>query len=65
MKNGKKVLAFFMLSVILVVLFAMPVFAAENAIASVNVRVNLRNDGSAAITEVWDVRGVSGGTEYL
>ena len=64
MKNGKKVLAFFMLSVILVVLFAMPVFAAENAIASVNVRVNLRNDGSAAITEVWDVRGVSGGTEY-
>ncbi|WP_277407059.1 DUF2207 domain-containing protein [Lacrimispora xylanisolvens] len=43
---------------------AVPVFAAEQAIPSINVDVQLKKDGSAVITEVWDVRGVSDGTEY-
>lgn len=64
MKHRKKGIAFFILSMILVYLLAMPVSAAEDAITSVTVQVNLQNDGLAVITEIWDVRGVSGGTEY-
>ncbi|WP_124067157.1 DUF2207 domain-containing protein [Clostridium sp. E02] len=49
---------------ILFILNAVPVFAAEDAIPSIRVEVNLQSDGSAAITEIWDVRGVTSGTEY-
>ena len=57
----------FMLSVLVTVLFlfnAVPAFAAEQAIPSIQIDAVLQRDGSAAITENWDVRGVSGGTEY-
>lgn len=64
MKNTKKVLAFFMLALMLSCLLAMPVSAAEAAISSVDVQVNLQNDGSAVITEIWDVKAISDGTEY-
>lgn len=54
-------------SVMFAVLFmlgAIPAYAAEDAIASIRVNAALERDGSAVITEIWDVRGVSGGTEY-
>lgn len=40
------------------------VLAAEDAILSINIDVVLQRDGSAVITEVWEVQGVSSGTEY-
>ena len=62
--NRKKTL---LLSVIVTILFifsAVPAFAAEDAIPSIRIDAALRSDGSAAITEVWNVRGVYSGTEY-
>ncbi len=65
MKLKQKILLTFpVLFTVLFVLGAAPVFAAEDAIPSINVDVILQSDGSAVITEIWDVRGVSNGTEY-
>ncbi len=57
--------------IIILVLFTLmlipgmaPVFAKEQAIPSITIDVLLEKDGSAVITEVWEVRGISGGTEY-
>ena len=60
----KKLLAFFILLAVLFAVNAASVFAAEDAIPSINLDVMLQSDGSAVITEIWDVRGVSSGTEY-
>ena len=60
----KKLITFFVLFTVLFILGAVPVFAEEDAIPSINLDVILQSDGSAVITEIWDVRGVSGGTEY-
>lgn len=60
----KSLFHFFLLIAVVFLMNAVPVFAAEQAIPSINVDVLLKKDGSAVITEVWDVRGVSDGTEY-
>ncbi len=60
----KKLFTFFVLFTVLFILGAVPVFAKEDAIPSINLDVTLQSDGSAVITEIWDVRGVSSGTEY-
>lgn len=60
----KRLFTFFVLFTVLFILGAVPVFAQEDAIPSINLDVILQSDGSAVITEIWDVRGVSGGTEY-
>ncbi|KPU42875.1 hypothetical protein OXPF_36430 [Oxobacter pfennigii] len=60
----KRLLIFSMLFTVLLVLSTARVFAAEDAIPSVTVDAVLNNDGSAVITEIWEVRGVSSGTEY-
>lgn len=60
----KRLFIFSLLLTILFVLRAAPVYAAEDAIPSINLDVTLQSDGSAVITETWDVRGVSSGTEY-
>lgn len=39
-------------------------FAAEKGISSIRVRVELNKDGSADITEVWEIEDVYKGTEY-
>lgn len=55
------------LSVLLTVLFILgttTAFAKEKAIPSIYIEAILQSDGSAVITETWNVRGVSGGTEY-
>lgn len=64
MKRMQKGLTFLILAAILCCLMAIPVSAAEDAITSVDVQVNLQSGGSAVITEIWDVRGASEGTEY-
>lgn len=66
MKSTKK--RSVLLSLILVVLFvftAAPVFAKEDSIPSIQIDATLREDGSALITEIWNVRGISSGTEYF
>lgn len=60
----KRLLSILVLLAVLFVLSATTVFAEEDAIPSINVKVQLQSDGSAVITEIWDVRGVSSGTEY-
>ncbi|WP_333652183.1 DUF2207 domain-containing protein [Lacrimispora sp.] len=60
----KRLLAFFVLFTVLFILSAVSVFAEEDGIPSIKLDVILQSDGSAVITEIWDVRGVSGGTEY-
>ena len=60
----KSLFHFFLLIAVVFLINAVPVYAAEQAIPSINVDVQLKKDGSAVITEVWDVRGVSDGTEY-
>lgn len=60
----KKLFSFFVLFAVMFILGAVPVFAKEAAIPSINLDVTLQSDGSAVITEIWDVRGVSSGTEY-
>jgi hypothetical protein len=60
----KRMFAFFVLFTVLFILSAVPVFAEEDAIPSIKLEVILQSDGSAIITEVWDVRGISSGTEY-
>lgn len=60
----KRLLTVSVLFTVLFVLGAAPVFAAEDAIPSIHLDVLLQSDGSAVITELWDVRGVSSGTEY-
>lgn len=60
----KSLFHFFLLIAVVFLMNAVPVFAAEQAIPSINVDFQLKKDGSAVITEVWDVRGVSDGTEY-
>lgn len=62
--NNKRVLIFSALLAILLVFATIPVFAAEDAIPSIRVDVSLQENGSAVITETWDVKGVSSGTEY-
>jgi len=59
----KAVIIFSMLFTILFILCGAPVFA-EEAIPSITVDVMLRSDGSAVITEIWEVREVTDGTEY-
>ncbi|WP_085833580.1 DUF2207 domain-containing protein [Clostridium merdae] len=66
MKSTKK--RSVLLSLFLVVLFvftAAPVFAKEDSIPSIQIDAALREDGSAVITEVWNVSGVRSGTEYF
>lgn len=63
MKIKKRLLIFFTF-LMMVGMKKIPVFAAEDAIPSINIDVNLQKDGSAVITEVWEVQGVSSGTEY-
>ena len=60
----KKLFILFTLLAVLFILEAVETFAAEEAIPSINVDVMLQNNGSAVITEIWDVQGVSSGTEY-
>jgi hypothetical protein len=62
--NNKRVLIFSALLTALLLFATIPVFAAEDAIPSIRLDVTLQNNGSAVITETWDVRGVSSGTEY-
>ena len=50
--------------VILLVFSTVPVAAKEDAIPSITVNALLSPDGSAIITEIWQVKGVSSGTEY-
>lgn len=64
MKRTNKLLMSSLLSIAMLFLLTLPVFAAEDAIPSIEVDVLLQSDGSAVITEVWDVRGISDGTEY-
>lgn len=59
----KKLFSFFVMFTVMFIL-AFPVFAKEDAIPSINLDVTLQSDGTAVITEIWDVRGVSSGTEY-
>lgn len=63
LKPQKQLLALVAL-VILLTLGSVPALAAEKGIPSIQVSAVLAPDGSAVITEIWDVRGVSGGTEY-
>lgn len=44
---------------------AIPSFAASPAIRNIDIKVNLQQDGSAKITEVWDVTVASGTEWYL
>ncbi len=60
----KKLFSFFVMFTVMFILGALPVFAKEDAIPSINLDVTLQSDGTAVITEIWDVRGVSSGTEY-
>lgn len=60
----KRLFVFFTLLAVLFILNTVETLAAEDAIPSINVDVMLQNNGSAVITETWDVRGVSSGTEY-
>ena len=60
----KSLFHFFLLIAVVFLINAVPVYAAEQAIPSITVDVQLKKDGSSVITEVWDVRGVSDGTEY-
>ena len=60
----KRLFSFFVLFTVLFILSAVSVFAKEEAIPSIKLDVILQSDGSATITEIWDVRGVSSGTEY-
>lgn len=60
----KKLFTIFVLFTVLFILGAAQVFAKEEAIPSINLEAILQSDGSAVITEIWDVRGVSSGTEY-
>ena len=49
----------------LAALFALPVFADSAAINNIGIDVVLNRDGSADITEVWDVNVASGTEWYL
>lgn len=60
----KKSFVFFLLISILLTLHTTSVFAEEDSIPSIYIDVNLRKDGSAFITETWEVHGISSGTEY-
>ena len=60
----RRLFTFFVLFTVLFILGTVPVFAEEDAIPSIKLDVILQSDGSAVITEIWDVRGVSSGTEY-
>ncbi|MEY8355477.1 DUF2207 domain-containing protein [Lachnospiraceae bacterium 54-53] len=60
----KRLLIFSALLSLLFILGSVPVFAAEEAIPSIGIEAELQSDGSAVITETWEVRGVSSGTEY-
>lgn len=60
----KKLLIYPILLTVLFIMSAIPALAAEDAIPSINIDVIIENDGSAVITETWDVRGESSGTEY-
>lgn len=49
----------------LCLLMGMPfAFAAEKGISSIRVRAELNRDGSADITEIWEIEDVYEGTEY-
>ncbi|WP_099204115.1 DUF2207 domain-containing protein [Scatolibacter rhodanostii] len=65
MKYKKMKKAFFVtLFIMLFVMSAVPAFAEEDGIPSIKVDVNLNSDGSAVITEIWDIHNVYDGTEY-
>lgn len=54
-------------SLLFIVMFAfttLPASAKEKSINSIEINVVLNEDGSASITEIWDVSGISDGTEY-
>lgn len=63
--NVKKYgIIFSLLVFIILSVFSIKVHAAEDSIPSIQIKVMLNKDGSAIITEVWEVQGVSSGTEY-
>lgn len=53
-----------MLSIFFLASFTIQILAEEDEITSIKIEAALSENGSAAITEVWDIVGVSGGTEY-
>lgn len=64
-KMYKKKKAFILAMLMIVIgIRVLPVYAAEDAIPSININVLLQQDGSAIITETWEIQGVSSGTEY-
>ena len=46
-------------------LFSIAAFAAEPAIKNIDIRISLQKDGSANISEVWDIRATEGTEWYL
>lgn len=58
---------FFSLIVTLIGFFGIhqTTFAAEDGIHSIHIDVHLQEDGSAIITEIWDIDNVFDGTEYF
>ncbi|ABX41829.1 DUF2207 domain-containing protein [Lachnoclostridium phytofermentans] len=64
MKAKKYGIIFSLLVFIILSVYSVKVHAAEDAIPSIQIKVILNKDGSAIITEVWEVKGVSSGTEY-
>lgn len=60
----KKIRVILLLMAILISINKINVFAAEDAIPSITIDVELEQDGSANITEVWQIKNVTSGTEY-
>lgn len=56
--------AFLLGMLFMLIIGTIPVYAAEDAIPSINIDVVLHSDGSAVITEEWTIKGVYEGTEY-
>lgn len=64
MKRNEKLFFSFLSMLIIFFIFTKPALAAEEAIPSIDIDVALMSDGSALITEVWDIIEVYDGTEY-
>ncbi|MFV0364093.1 MAG: DUF2207 family protein [Suipraeoptans sp.] len=63
-RNGIKKLWAFLLSLIIIGSFALPVSAASNELHSITTTININNDGSADIVEVWNIKVVEGTEIY-
>ncbi len=64
MKAKKNGIIFSLLVFIIMCISSVKVDAAEDAIPSIQIKAVLKKDGSAVITEIWEVQGVFSGTEY-